>query len=94
MDKIEKLAETFKVFADPTRLKLIKLLLESKNPLCVNALSKKLSVTQSAVSQHLRILKQAELVKGNKCGYFVHYQIDKNNFEQFDKLFQKLFNSK
>ena len=91
MDTIEKLVENFKAFSDLTRLKLIKLLLDSNKPLCVNALSKKLLVTQSAVSQHLRILKQAGLVKSSKCGYYVHYEIERKNLEQFENLYQKTF---
>jgi ArsR family transcriptional regulator len=94
MDKLEELTEIFKAFSDLTRLKLIKLLSESRNPLCVNALSKKLSVTQSAVSQHLRILKQAGIVTGSRRGYHVHYEIDTKKLEQFEKLFKKTFGRK
>ena len=94
MDELEKLAEQFKAFSDLTRLKLIKLLSESKNPLCVNALSNKLSVTQSAVSQHLRILKQAGIVTGSRSGYHVHYKIDKDKLKEVEKIFKQTFSSK
>jgi ArsR family transcriptional regulator len=64
MDEIEELAEIFKALSDPTRLRLVKLLGEHGGALCVNALAHRLEVTQSAVSQHLRVLRQAGLVNG------------------------------
>jgi DNA-binding transcriptional ArsR family regulator len=75
MTDIEEQAAIFGVLADPTRLKLLKLLSRQKesNALCVNALAYRLGVTQSAISQHLRVLKSAGLVKGERRGYRVHY---------------------
>jgi DNA-binding transcriptional ArsR family regulator len=75
MTNTEELATLFSVLADPTRLKLLKLLAQQHEPdaLCVNALAYQLGVTQSAVSQHLRVLKSAGLVKGERRGYRIHY---------------------
>ena len=75
MDNIEKISKYLKAIDDPTRLKIIKLLNTNK-PLCVNAIAQKLNLTQSAISQHLRILKQLNLVYGNKMGYHIHYQVN------------------
>ena len=94
MDEIEELAEIFKALSDPTRLRLVKLLSEqppSEDPgacsgqrfLCVNALAHRLRVTQSAVSQHLRVLRQAGLVRGERRGPFVHYSLDKDGLEKY-----------
>ncbi len=71
----EEQAALFGVLADPTRLKLLRLLSQQQGPnaLCVNALAYRLGITQSAVSQHLRVLKSAGLVKGERRGYRVHY---------------------
>ncbi len=82
MDEIEELVEIFKALSDPTRLRLIKLLNESGGALCVNALAHKLNVTQSAVSQHLRVLRQARLVRGERRGSMVHYLLDPERMEQ------------
>lgn len=82
MDKIDELAEIFKALSDPTRLRLIKLLTENKF-LCVNALTQRLNVTQSAVSQHLRILRQVGLVIGDRRGYHIHYSINQNLLKQY-----------
>jgi DNA-binding transcriptional ArsR family regulator len=75
---IDDQAALFGVLADPTRLKLLRLLARQREPnaLCVNALAWRLGVTQSAVSQHLRVLKSAGLVKGERRGYRVHYFIN------------------
>ena len=91
MDEVEKLAEVFKALSDPTRLRLIKLLSEcSSQPdecgggsLCVNALTSRLDVTQSAVSQHLRILRQAGIVRGERRGQMVHYSLDKDGLDNY-----------
>jgi DNA-binding transcriptional ArsR family regulator len=91
MDEVEKLAEVFKALSDPTRLRLIKLLSECPSrshkcgggSLCVNALTKKLGVTQSAVSQHLRILRQAGLVRGERRGQMVHYSLDQDGLDKY-----------
>jgi ArsR family transcriptional regulator len=88
MSEIEELTELFKALSDPTRLRLVKLLGEC-NPgdctgaLCVNALAHKLEVTQSAVSQHLRVLRQAGLVRGERRGSFVHYSLNKDGLAKY-----------
>lgn len=85
MDEIEKLANIFKALSEPTRLRLVNLLSKNDGALCVNAMSHMLGVTQSAVSQHLRILRQTGLVRGERRGNFVHYFIDKQVLEQYKK---------
>ena len=89
MDEIEKLAEIFKALSDPTRLRLVKQLNDCQpgacegGALCVNALAHRLDVTQSAVSQHLRILRQAGLVRGARHGSFMHYSLDPDGLDKY-----------
>ena len=80
---VEEQAALFGSLADPTRLKLLTLLTEQHEPgaLCVNALAYRLGVAQSAVSQHLKVLKNAGMVKGEKRGYRVHYFVSKEGLE-------------
>jgi len=89
MDEIETLAETFKTLADPTRLRLIKLLLDHQGALCVNALANQLEVTQSAVSQHLRVLRQAGWVQGDRRGHRVHYSLNPQALAEHKTLLQQ-----
>ena len=83
MNEIKELSEVFKALSDPTRLRLVKLLSDHEGALCVNALARELNVTQSAVSQHLRVLRQAGLVKGDRRGSSVHYSLDQDRLEQY-----------
>jgi ArsR family transcriptional regulator, arsenate/arsenite/antimonite-responsive transcriptional repressor len=82
MNEIEDLTEVFKALSAPTRLRLVKLLNEHEGALCVNALARRLDVSQSVVSQHLRILRQTGLVKSERCGSSVHYLLDQDRLEQ------------
>ena len=85
---IEEQAALFSILADPTRLRLLRLLSRQLEPdaLCVNALAGLLGVTQSAVSQHLRILKSAGLVKGERRGYHIHYFVTREALERCRNL--------
>ena len=83
MNEIDELTEVFKALSAPTRLRLVKLLGEHEGALCVNALAHKLDVSQSAVSQHLRVLRQIGLVKSERRGSSVHYLLDQASLKQY-----------
>ena len=70
---LKDLADFYKVFADPTRVKLLCVLLETE--MCVCDLAEVLKMTQSAISHQLRILKQARLVKSRREGKMVYYAL-------------------
>jgi len=70
-----ELSNTLKALSDESRFKLVRLLLT--HDLCVGALAHHLKITEAAVSQHLKQLREAGLVKGEKRGYWTHYTIDK-----------------
>ncbi len=78
------LAEFFRVFGDTTRVKIICALFSAE--LCVCDIAALLSMTQSAISHQLRILKQTRLVKYRREGKTVFYSLDddhiKNIFAQ------------
>ena len=67
------LAELYKVFGDSTRVKILCILFEGE--MCVQHISEMLSVSQSAVSHQLRILKGARLVKYRRDGKTVYYSL-------------------
>ena len=60
-----------KALGEPMRLKIYQALLERKH--CVRSLSKKFGVSESAISQHMKVMKDAGLVYGEKYGYHTHY---------------------
>ncbi|MPQ43851.1 ArsR/SmtB family transcription factor [Clostridium tarantellae] len=67
------LAELFKVFGDSTRIKILCALFEEE--MCVCDMAKLLSVSQSAISHQLRLLKQMRLVKFRRDGKVVYYSL-------------------
>ena len=79
-EEILLLSEIFKVLADPTRLKIIYAL--SKGALCVCDIAQKLNMTQSAISHHLRLLRNLRLVKYRKEGKQVIYSLDDDHVLQ------------
>ena len=68
------LAEIFKVIGDPTRLRICMLL--SKDEYCVSDLAAILSLSESAVSHQLRLLKSLRLVKYHREGKLCFYALD------------------
>ena len=63
----------FRALSVEKRVEIIRLLVE--RTLCVCALSRLLGISAGAVSQHLRILKDAGLVEPDRRGYFIHYSL-------------------
>jgi len=86
--KMEQLVKIFKALSNNVRLEILSLLAE--RPFCVNALVNRLNMSQPAVSQHLRILENAGLVKGSKMGYWVHYSLVPENFAECRSFLEKL----
>ncbi|OGC43408.1 transcriptional regulator [candidate division WOR-3 bacterium RBG_13_43_14] len=74
MTEAGRAARIFKVLSVETRVRMIELL--KPRPLCVNALARDLGISAAAVSQHLRILRDADIVTADKQGYFVHYRVN------------------
>lgn len=68
------LAELFKTFGDPTRIRILYVL--SQGELCVNDLADILNMTPSAISHQLRLLKQTRLVKSRRDGKQIYYSLD------------------
>lgn len=76
-----KQADLFKVLGVDTRIKIIELL-KQRGPLGANEISELLGITASAVSQHLKILKHAGLVRNERKGYWIPYEINPGALEK------------
>ncbi|MBP5662604.1 MAG: helix-turn-helix transcriptional regulator [Clostridia bacterium] len=72
-DFLFDLAELYKIFGDSTRIKILYVLFEAE--LCVNDIAQVLSMTVSAISHQLRVLKQAGLIKFRRDGKTVYYSL-------------------
>jgi DNA-binding transcriptional ArsR family regulator len=76
----DHLVGVLKALADPTRVQILTHLADGG--LCVGALAYRLGVTHSAISQHLRILREAGFVDGERQGYRVHYSLDRDRIRE------------
>jgi DNA-binding transcriptional ArsR family regulator len=70
---IEMLSNFFKALGDPTRLRIMELLFESE--LCVCDIAEKMKMNQPAISQQLKVLKQANLIKVRRDGRHLFYSL-------------------
>ncbi len=89
MVNAEKLAGTFKLFSVEARIRIVKSL--KRRAMCVTELTSQLSITPSATSQHLRVLRDARLVKFQKRGFHVYYHLDVQNIARLGKAISVLF---
>lgn len=78
-DILLQLAELFKVLGDPTRLKIVQLLLVQE--LCVSHIAEVMGMGQSAISHQLRVLRQARLVTYRKEGKTAYYSLNDDHVE-------------
>ncbi len=88
MTDAERLARIFKILSVETRVRIVQLL--KRRSLCVTALASQLGITPAAVSQHLRILRDAGIVKDKKQGLYVHYWLNKSSLARLNEAIEKL----
>jgi len=87
---MENLSKIFKALSDETRLNI--LILVSKRNICQRGISKYLAISDSAVSQHIKVLKEAKIIHGQKEGYYVLYHINEGIFDKCINLLNSLGN--
>lgn len=80
-----ELDRVLKALGEPTRLKIYQCLLERKH--CVRSLSKKLGISESAISQHMKIMRETGLVYGQKYGYHTHYMPVQETVDSLSAMF-------
>ena len=81
--------QMFKALSSGPRLEIVRLLRE--HPQCVNALAARLGMSQSAVSQNLRVLKEAGLTRGVKRGNWMHYEMPAGALEESGHILAEVF---
>jgi DNA-binding transcriptional ArsR family regulator len=89
MADAEKLAGIFKLFSVDTRVRIVQAL--KRRSLCVTDLTSQLGISQEATSQHLRVLRDAEIVWFQKKGFHVYYSLDKEKIAFIHKAVSVLF---
>jgi DNA-binding transcriptional ArsR family regulator len=84
---MDEYSKVFKALGDETRLRIVHLLMNDEY--CVGGLAKTLKITDSAVSQHLKVLKGVNLVDSKKHGYYTIYFVKK---ERLDTIVNEIKN--
>lgn len=85
-------AELAKALAHPARIAILKHLIAAKSCICGDIVDE-LPLSQSTVSQHLKELKEAGIIKGNISGTSVCYCIDEKVWNKSRKILDQLFES-
>jgi DNA-binding transcriptional ArsR family regulator len=86
---VPQMASTFKALGDLTRLQIIYLLsTDTGGTLGVSELAARLKISQPAVSQHLKTLKNEGLVESRREGFYIYYTIDRERMVEFRKHFE------
>lgn len=73
-DTVRELANLFKCMGDPTRVKILNILMNTEA--CVCDIAALTNMTHSAISHQLRVLKMSRIVKMRKSGKVVYYSLD------------------
>jgi DNA-binding transcriptional ArsR family regulator len=82
-------SEMFKALAVESRVKIIDLL-KSRGPTGAKKIAELLGITPAAVSQHLKILKQAGFVRSERNGYWIPYSIDEEALENCGEVLSEI----
>jgi len=90
--KETKIAQFAKSLGHPARVAIINLLLKKRTCICGDIVNE-LPLSQSTVSQHLKELKEAGIIKGEISGVKTCYCIDVNNWSKMGALFNEIFDA-
>lgn len=93
MSELRELAAVSRALGDETRLRILNLLVE-RGETCVCELMETLATTQSNVSFHLTVLKNAGLIGDNKIGKWMFYRIDLESLGRHLATVRAMFNKK
>jgi DNA-binding transcriptional ArsR family regulator len=86
------LVRVFRALSVESRVRIVQVL--ARRTLCVGALSNLLGISAGAVSQHLRILRDAGLVEPDRRGYFIHYSLTPDAPARCRAVMDSLFGTK
>jgi len=80
-------ADVFKILSVTSRLKILEIL-KTEGPIGANKIAKRIGITPAAVSQHLRVMRQAGLVSCERKGYWIPYKVDAAALENCRKILE------
>jgi len=86
----KNIVELFKVFSDPNRMEIVKLLLEGE--VCGCTLIDKVSITQPTLSYHLKTITASGLAIAKREGNWIKHYVDKNKIDEMIEYLTNLKN--
>lgn len=78
---MKDLVKVFKAVADPNRIRILKMLQQKK--MCVCELAAVLGITQPSVSRHLSMMRDAGLVRDERDGQWINYELCGEKLNQY-----------
>ena len=72
---VSALASTFRLLGDPTRVRIL-MTLDAHDELCVHEIAEHVGANETKVSQALRLLRTAGIVRNRREGRHIHYRLD------------------
>lgn len=87
---MNQIVQIFKSLGDETRLKI--LIIISKRRICAKGIAKHLDISEAAVSQHIKVLKEAGIIIGEKVGYYVYYDLQEPILFEIVKFIEQMNN--
>lgn len=82
------LSAVLEAISDETRFSILTILL--RHDVCSGALARRLGISDAAVSQHMRVLRDAGLVASERRGYFTHYSVDRDALRALSALLESM----
>ena len=87
-----EMIQIMNALADRNRYRIVQELL--RRDYCVGGLALKLNISEAAVSQHIKILKDSQLISGEKRGYYKHYRVNQKLLKEVSKELLKMSSAK
>lgn len=85
-------AAWFKALADPTRIRILNLLAQSSEPVCVCDITDQFPLGQPTISHHLKVLRDVRFVVAERRGTFMHYQVNQACLAELPEAARRILN--
>lgn len=85
-EQLQHVAKLAKALGDPNRIEMLRLLAHQPGPVCACDVVERFDLTQPTVSHHLRILKDAGLLRSTRNGLWVFYEVDTEGLDSLRDL--------
>ncbi len=89
----EAYAGWFRALADPTRIRILNLLAQSSDPVCVCDIVGHFPLGQSTISHHLKLLRDVRFVEAERRGTFIYYRVNRACLDEFPAAARRILNT-